>query len=358
MVPIFRLGLRIMTDIKILFVEDKDSDIDSMKTTLVRFNEEKTANVSIDIAHNKQEFNEKKLYDYDAVICDLKIPENSESSSTIGTFGNDILRDIQSESFNIPVYIITGTTDNVECDEVCYLGVRTKGDSNVYYETLSDILSLYKTGIIPIIGVRGILQQHIKDVYTKYLSPQIKEGTWNKYNSNKDTQNILIRYVSSILQAKLSNFCDAVPEEMYIIPSPHENIKTGTILQKDTTFFVVLNPECDLVLRDRGEKKEKSPNTDFVLICLLNQNFEAIKSKKDLKNYKLGYTYYLPKNSLFDESYLNFRNIQSVPYSDIKSDYEIKGQITDCFSKEIIQKFSSYYSRQGQPDLYPDTVGL
>ena len=43
-----------MTDIKILFVEDKDSDIDSMKTTLVRFNEEKTANVSIDIAHNKQ----------------------------------------------------------------------------------------------------------------------------------------------------------------------------------------------------------------------------------------------------------------------------------------------------------------
>lgn len=348
-----------MTNIKILFVEDKKSDVESMEDTLTRFNTENGANVSIDVAHNKQEFNEKKLYDYDAVICDLKIPEDSESSSTIGTYGNDILRDIQSESFNIPVYIVTGTTDNVECDDVCYLGVRTKGDSNVYYETLRDILSLYNTGIIPIIGAHGILQKYIKEIYTKYLKPQIENSTWKKHKSSgKDTQNILIRYVSSILQAQLSNFCDAIPEEMYIIPSPHENIKTGTILQKDTNFYVVLNPECDLVLRDKKDGKEKSPNTDFVLICLLNQDFEAIKSQKDLKNYKLGYTYYLPKNSLFDESYLNFRNIQSVSYNDIKGNYEIKGQITNCFSKEIVQKFSSYYSRQGQPDLYPDTIKL
>lgn len=356
MVPIFRLGLRIMTDIKILFVEDKDSDIDSMKTTLVRFNEEKTANVSIDIAHNKQEFNEKKLYDYDAVICDLKIPENSESSSTIGTFGNDILRDIQSESFNIPVYIITGTTDNVECDEVCYLGVRTKGDSNVYYETLSDILSLYKTGIIPIIGVRGILQQHIKDVYTKYLSPQIKEGTWERHNSNgKNTQKILIRYVSSILQANLSNFCKAVSEEMYIIPSPHENIKTGTILQKDEEFYVVLNPECDLVIRDDG-----TPKTDFVLICKLNYDYATFnrENKDKLKKYNLPHAYFLPQNSVFSKGYLNFRNVQSIPYNDISTNYTIKGQITDCFTKEIVQKFSSYYSRQGQPDLYEDATDL
>ena len=345
-----------MTNIKILFVEDKEPDIESMKDSLVRFNEEKTANVSIDIAHNKQEFNEKKLYDYDAVICDLKIPESSSNPSTLGVYGNDILRDIQSESFNIPVYIITGTMENVECDEVCYLGVRTKGDPNVYYETLTDIHSLHDTGIIPIIGARGILQQHIKDIYTKYLSPQIKEGTWNRYNSNgKDTQNILIRYVSSILQAKLSNFCKAVSEEMYIIPSPHENIKTGTILQKDEEFYVVLNPECDLVIRDDG-----TPKTDFVLICKLNYDYATFKreNKDKLKNYNLPHAYFLPQNSVFSKGYLNFRNVQSVPYNDIITNYTIKGQITDCFTKEIVQKFSSYYSRQGQPDLYEDATDL
>lgn len=356
MVLIFRLGLRIMTDIKILFVEDQKSDIESMEDTLIRFNTEKTANVSIDIAHNKQEFNEKKLYDYDAVICDLKIPESSSNPSTLGVYGNDILRDIQSESFNIPVYIITGTTDNKDCDDVCYLGIRTKGDLNVYYETLSDILSLHDTGIIPIIGARGTLQKYIKEIYNKYLCPQIKEGTWKRHNSNgKNTQNILIRYISSILQAKLSNFCKAVSEEMYIIPSPHENIKTGTILQKDANFYVVLNPECDLVIRDDG-----APKTDFILICKLNYDYTTFNSenKNKLKKYNLPHAYFLPQNSIFSKGYLNFRNVQSIPYNDISTNYAIKGQITDCFTKEIVQKFSSYYSRQGQPDLYEDATDL
>lgn len=356
MVLIFKLGLKVMTDIKILFVEDKESDIESMNDTLVRFNAENSTNIIIDIVHNKQEFYEKKLYYYDAVICDLKIPEVPDNSSTIGTLGNDILRDIQSESFNIPVYIITGTTDNVECEEVCYLDIRTKGDSNVYYETLKDILSLHNTGIIPIIGARGFLQRHIKDIYTQYLKPQIKEGTWNRYNLNgKDTQNILVRYVSSILQAKLSNFCKAVSEEMYIIPSPHDNITTGTILKKNEDFYVVLNPECDLVIRNNG-----LPKTDFVLICKLNYDYTIFnrENKNKLKNYNLFHAYFLPQNSIFPKGYLNFRNIQSIPYDNIRDNYEIKGQITGCFTKEIVQKFSSYYSRQGQPDLYEDATDL
>ena len=88
-------------------------------------------------------------------------------------------------------------------------------------------------------------------------------------------------------------------------------------------------------------------------MCNVKNDFSSFNNEKKKKiiSYNLDYIYCLPKNQLFGTSYLNFRDIYSAPYDNVLIDYEIVGQITNPFTKEIIQKFSSYYSRQGQPDV-------
>lgn len=340
-----------MTSIKILFIEDSSSDIEAMRDTKERFSLEKQVDIHMEYIRSKDEYDKLiNLYDYEAVICDIVIPK-SESTAVTKNLGNELLEDINSKPFNIPVVIVTGTKDNISCDRGCYLDVFIKGQENLYYNVLTKILSMYEIGIMDVIGMKGAVTKYLKDIYNNHIKPQLMDSVWEEhYSKKRNTKGILLRYVANIIQSRLINACRAVPEEMYMIPSGSGNIATGTILKRKmkNIFYVVLNPECDLVLRETGE-----PNTDFVLLCNVKNDFSVFKKQNidNIKKYKSNYVYCLPKNKLFDTSYLNFRDIYSTPYSDVLKDYEIVGQITNPFTKEIIQKFSSYYSRQGQPDV-------
>lgn len=338
-----------MTSIKILFIEDSLSDIEAMEDTNERFSSERKVDIQITSIKSKDEYDKlTNLYDFDAIICDIVIPQ-SEHAAVTKNLGNELLEDINSKPFNMPVVVVTGTRDNISCDEGCYLDIFIKGQENLYYNVLTKILSMYKIGIMDVIGMKGTVAKYLKDIYNNHIRPQVMTSVWEEhYSKNRNTRGILLRYVANIIQSRLINACSAVPEEMYLIPSGCENIATGTILKKNDAFYVVLNPECDLVLRNTGK-----PNTDFVLLCNVKNDFSSFNNekKKRIISYNLDYIYCLPKNKLFGTSYLNFRDIYSAPYDNVLIDYEIVGQITNPFTKEIIQKFSSYYSRQGQPDV-------
>jgi response regulator receiver protein len=338
-----------MTSIKILFIEDSLSDIEAMEDTNERFSSERKVDIQITSIKSKDEYDKlTNLYDFDAIICDIVIPQ-SEHTAVTKNLGNELLEDINSKPFNMPIVIVTGTRDNISCDDGCYLDIFVKGQENLYYNVLTKILSMYEIGIMDVIGMKGTVTKYLKNIYNNHIKPQIVASVWEEhYNKKRNTRGILLRYVANIIQSRLINACGAVPEEMYLIPSGSENIATGTILKKNDAFYVVLNPECDLVLRNTGK-----PNTDFVLLCNVKSNFKVFKKQNldNIKKYKSNYVYCLPKNKLFDTSYLNFRDIYSAPYDDVLKNYEIVGQITNPFTKEIIQKFSSYYSRQGQPDV-------
>lgn len=338
-----------MTSIKILFIEDSASDIEIMEDTNERFSSEQKVDIQITFIKSKDEYDKlTNLYDFDAIICDIVLPQ-SEHAVVAKNLGNELLEDINSKPFNMPVVVVTGTRDNISCDEGCYLDIFIKGQENLYYNVLTKILSMYKIGIMDVIGMKGTVTKYLKDIYNNHIRPQVMSSVWEEhYSKNRNTRGILLRYVANIIQSRLINACSAVPEEMYLIPSGCENIATGTILKKNDAFYVVLNPECDLVLRNTGK-----PNTDFVLLCNVKNDFSSFNNekKKRIISYNLDYIYCLPKNKLFGTSYLNFRDIYSAPYDNVLIDYEIVGQITNPFTKEIIQKFSSYYSRQGQPDV-------
>ena len=338
---------------KILFIEDSKSDIDAFATSLELF---KTKNPCVPIDYTNissiKEF--KELYpnnDYDAIVIDIKLKGSNGQENLDIDAGNHIIEKIEKTFQNIPIYIVTGTPSNIKYTGKLVVKTYTKGEGQVYGQVLDNILSLHNTGLIKIIGGKGILFQIANKIYKENILPDIE--VWMNYcNKNKETEKILSRYISSCLEGYLEDSCQYVKEEMFMIPPANNDIKTGTILKsRDDLYYVVITPECDLYLRN--DNKPKSP---FVLLCQLQDSFDKFDPDIVCKyDHRFPYIYYIPAKRVIKYStFLNFREIFSIKWEEAKdaSKYNKVIQIQPAFAKEILIKFSNYYSRLGQPSFY------
>ena len=71
-----------------------------------------------------------------------------------------------------------------------------------------------------------------------------------------------------------------------------------------------------------------------------------------IKNNSKDYYHFLPRNSLFEGGYINFRKVITYPPEDFLKKYgQPKVKVQEYFVKNILNRFSAYYARQGQPDF-------
>ena len=340
---------------KILFIEDTESDIDAFKSKLHLYHQA-NANVNIEMTQIQSidEFYNVigDFTDYDTVIVDIKLKDKNGMPNMDTDAGNMIIEAIEKSMQNVPIYIYTGTPANITYQSKFVIKQYIKGETD-YTAVIEHAYRLYNTGLMQIIGGKGKIYELIQKIYKENIIPNLDE--WIKHKvAGENTEDILSRYIAACISAHLESSCKAVKEEMFMIPPVGTNWKTGSIIKQNGSndSFVVLTPECDLVLRDiNGERK---PKTNYVLLCKMQDNFSEFSSKKiQLDNlFKCPYIYYLPKNAAIEyATFLNFREIFSISYKDDRKQYEKIAQILPEFTKEIIQKFSTYYSRQGQPDF-------
>jgi len=184
----------------------------------------------------------------------------------------------------------------------------------------------------------------------------------------EDTKKSLLRCTINHLQQLLEDGETSLPEETYIYPPRKEELRTGSVikLKKNGEMFVVLSPECDLVQHGADGKMK----TDYILLCKVDtdlishykkeikkSNKEKTKSKrKVVENYIKNNTainyHWLPSTSFFNGGVILFRHVHSCTPETYKELYETpKFQISPPFTKNILGRFSTYYSRQGQPDF-------
>lgn len=339
---------------KILFIEDTAADLDAFNTTLGLYNSQNPeASIVADNIPSLNDFLsiENDLATYDAIIVDIKLQDVNGNADADTDAGNQIIERIENSFRNIPIYICTGTPENVSYRGDFVVGrPYIKGESEVYRRIIEHAYKLHNTGLMQIIGGRGKLQELVQRIYKENIKSEIDKWIEHK-NSGKDTEGILSRYIAACISAHLESSCSAVKEEMFMCPPVNQNLKTGSIIKNNETneCFVVLTPECDLVIRPDGR-----PKSDMVLLCKLQTDTTGMNndSLRDLFRNRTPNTYCLPKNSLVDNiTFLNFRKIVSIEYDKAMRNYTKVMQILPDFTKEITQKFSSYYSRQGQPDF-------
>jgi hypothetical protein len=90
----------------------------------------------------------------------------------------------------------------------------------------------------------------------------------------------------------------------------------------------------------------------LIEIDAFEQYNEKGKIDKRLSNSLELYLHCLPKTNRFAGGLLNFRKISTISIDGYTENYDKPDiQISPSFVKDIISRFSSYYARQGQPDI-------
>ncbi len=346
-----------MIAFRLLIVEDDEQALKTCRDTVARYRDEKQREVELVECRSVNEAFEKLDNSFDGAIIDLKLDAEGDE-------GNRVISRIKKSHFRIPVAILTGTPDAAD-SEFDYIGVFTKGESGAGYGDLLDrFWGIYDTGLTRIMGGRGTIEEKLTEVFRKNLLPQMDK--WVEYgekNSSRTEKALLRHALSHLLQLLDDDGDRCFPEEVYLFPPLTDKIRTGSIVKEKTSDqrFVIMNPACDLVIRDNDTCK-----TDIILIVAIDSQSSVFPSyratgrsntqKKELeqayKNNKSDYYHWLPSTDFFKGGFLNFRKLLSLSIEGYNKRFKKPVvQISPSFVKDMVARFSAYYARQGQPDI-------
>jgi hypothetical protein len=296
---------------------------------------------------------------YDAAIIDLKL-----SSDTAKLEGMDLVNAINGK-LRIPIYIVSGSIAQVDIVENSLFKKKLRTDS--FKEILAEIKNIYDTGITKYLIQGGQIDEMLSSIFWKHLSKDL--DIWIQHK-NPST---LLRYILSHFQEHLDinlhgDFEDYHPSEVYIKPPIKKNIHTGDLVKFNGTFYLILTPACDIIIQNYKElpdgSKEairkaenlilvKAKEFDYKNLCKdKSGNIDKGKIKNFITNnsFRLHYLPPFEKNNGF---LVDFQDITSM---DLTSHLERIATVSSPFIKDIISRFSSYYSRQGQPTFCQDKI--
>jgi hypothetical protein len=343
-----------MNPLKLLYVEDKDEDLNTCRDTVVRYEYQTKRKIELVVVKTVTEALDKIDRTYDGAIVDLKLDHDWDD-------GLKVIDAIRGRA-RMPIAILTATPRHADnSDSIGYLGVYKKGE--IGYDQLFEIFfQVYDTGLTKIMGGRGLIDTTMDKIFWEHILPLL--DAWKGYASEgKSTEQILLRFAVSHLLELLDDDTDTfVPEEMYICPPIASQVKTGSLVQaKDTDcHYVVLSPACDLVLHNG------KPKTTHILCCEIEKLSDAIKeiaTGKESKEKKRAiqnlisntfshYYHFLPQTKLVAGGVINFRKVVTAEPKTFKETFgQPIAQISAAFAKDLVARFSSYYARQGQPEF-------
>ena len=337
---------------KLLIVEDNDTDLDTCRDCVKDFIGEKKCQIDLIECITLDEA--IKIIDktFDGAIIDIKLGVHGDE-------GNKVLDKIRETSLRIPVAILTATPGNVE-QKPNYIGVYKKGEEGAgYADLLYTFWEIYNTGLTRIMGGRGRIEESLGRIFNESLMLTLYRKKWIEYGK-KDTlrtERALLRHTLSHLFQLLDDDDDSYfPEEVYLTPPLISGIKTGSIvIEKESgEMYVIMTPACDLLIRDENKR-----NTDTILAVKIDTmttmfaRYTSLKEKENAFKNKLTLYYHcLPKTDFFEGGFMNFRKMTSSGINEFENRFEKPiVQISPPFLKDIISRFSGYYARQGQPEI-------
>ena len=340
---------------KLLLVEDVLECIADFESTLKRYNAQKETDISFKIASSVEEAINLLDSSFDGAIIDLKLNDDEDG-------GNKVIAEIQGK-YRIPIVVLTGTPSHLAGDTSPLLQLCLRDDG--YDPALNFLSDIYNTGLTEILGGRGIFEKTLNALFWKNIPEAIPHFISGNVSSDI-TQVQLLRYTISHMNELLEHTLGATSNsaETYIYPPIRQSITEGGIVNKigTTDLYIVLTPACD-ISNDKAEfiqivKISTISNIKDVqdIIKLDKPLSKSKKSKlenkiKDLVRNKSSRFHYLPKfGPILQESIVDFQHVQSVLCESFNDKYEFQGNISGTFYKDLVNRFSNNYSRQGSPD--------
>ncbi|MBN8640711.1 MAG: response regulator [Flavobacteriales bacterium] len=345
-------------NINLLIVENEEPQRKLLRDAVEIFNKKNETQIILDEAGGLEEGLFKiRTNNYDGAFVDLRIEQND----TIG-LGNEILKEIK-QKLRFPVRVISGHLGDLEPElqnENSLFKCYNRGDED-YDILLNELKDICSTGIIGILNNRGLIENNISLIFWNHISAILPEMIeYKKEHTEFNIEKVLLRYISTHIQEYLEISIDNNLEplhsiEFYIKPPIKEKVFTGDIIKfiDSKNYGIILTPACDLATDELRTK----PKAKYVTVACIYDYSTVINGRKpedveklERNNLDLKY-HFLPKTILFQGGFINFQHIISVPIKEINENtkFEVECVITNPFRKDIISRFSNYFSRQGQP---------
>lgn len=349
-----------MESLQLLIIEDEEAQIESYQDIIDQHNKKSSPQITPTFSKTFKEGQEAlKSPFYDGAIIDLKLSNSEELEGR--TLVESVFKKIR-----IPIMIYSGSIaqiDDIKENALLKKRLRTSEFTSV----LSEIIGIYNTGITRYLRPDGSFDQKLTNIFWDHLSNSL--DTWIEHNN----QESLLRYILSHFQEYLEinmegTFEEYHPHEVYIKPPIKKNLHTGDLIVYEEQLFLILTPACDIVIQGwnnipEGTKTPIRKSDNLILVKVKDfdvkefckdKNGSVDKSK--IKNFVTNSSYrfhYLPP-SLNDNGYLvDFQDITTIPFNE---GLERLATISSPFIKDIISRFSNYYSRQGQPTYSQDKI--
>jgi hypothetical protein len=348
----------------LLIIEDEKEQVQLYFDVIESFNKANGTNITPVPKFSLEEGKEALLnLDYDAAIVDLKL-----SSNSVELEGLEIV-DIILDNLRFPVFIVSGSIAQIERQENALFKKRLR-DSD-FKIVLNELTNIYNTGITSILGKRGTINEYLNKIFWKHLSTSMDVWINDPSRTPEEKQKSLLRYTLLHIQEYLelseeSNFENYHPAEIYITPPVKPNVFTGDIVSENDSDhnYIVLTPSCDLaqakakdILIATIEKEDTGILFEKINIIKKRKesNKDSTKEEQELRsliNNSFSNKYhFLPKYKNIGAGIINFQKIKSIRVNDFKNDYIRVAAINSSFTKDIVARFSYYYSRQGSPDF-------
>lgn len=357
---------------KILLVEDKDSDIQVFNDSVVAWNIGKAEQIEVEACKELRGALSRLSSpdDLGGIVLDLKLPN--------GTNGDEVLKRLGELSLRIPVVVLSGTPAEL-AEEYQIVCLKSYVKAEQHEKEILDLLwDCKRSGLMNLIGGKGLFEKHLKTIFDKCIVPRFDE--WRGLLQSADGGNAevkaseaLTRHILTCLSFVLSNDTDVIqPEECYIpLTRDAEAYKypiPGMIVSDaNSANWLVLNPACDLALRLTKKKHEDgsieeivAPKTQHVFLVAIESVSSVLDGrnsgdrKKCYKN-ELGLNiHWLPTVKSFGGGFANFRVVTVVSCEDFFDKYHLPETplaIHPEVLKNIQSRFANYYARQGQPDI-------
>lgn len=363
-----------MEELKILVVEDDKAVYnDVYKRNIDLFNKE----------NKEYQINEVWIQSKDEAIAALNNPANIFDGAIVDldlmgsggtdTSGNEVVKEIK-ENLRFPTFVITGTPHHISAEfnvPSSVFNVLQRDEVDVM-DTLDKFKAIKATGILNLLNRNGKIEELIQNIFWNHISTSLDNWVLDNKRNSAEKEDSLLRYTILHMLEYLDE-SKVHPSEFYITRPIKEDLSTGDLILLDDVRYVVLTPACDFVQRPNGSRNVRL--TFLLRIIELNDHFhnldESIQKKqisgsledklmKAIGNNK-PYYHFVPKHNAIKAGIIDFQNKLSVPIEELEQKIESGNidrfaTISMPFLKDLIERYSSYYARQGSPDFDGDEV--
>lgn len=341
---------------KVLLVEDDQDSVATYKSTVKRYSLEHSVEIETVYANTAEAAFEAIDGSFDGAIIDLKLDTDKEG-------GNKVITKIHEE-YRIPIAVHTGTPSELDCKEPVYVGLYIRGEHG-YDVILTDLFDVYNTGLTKILGGKGVMEDTLNKVFWNHLPDAISH--WKEVDTNPETkEKQLLRYVLTHIQEILSlnnkGENDTINSaEVYIYPPIKKYVSEGVVAQCKTNedLYIVLTPACDL-----SNCKADCIQLAEIKNLLTEESIVSKKSQENRKNVIKSFVdnkkgerfHFLPSFRDIPPSLIDFQYLHSVTFDEFGQHFNLLCSISPPFYKDIVNRFSAYYARQGSPDFETTNV--